>query len=450
MKKIRFIFALATAIAALTIVSCEKPDPTTPDKPETETPEEKPEEEPEEKPEEKPEYPIAENTNTYTINGTEYSFGSTAMMMVGESPSIAATPAEGYSSVMDIMTSGEIEYFFAGVSPALLNKDIDLINEAETYTIYSTLEKGFIEFLAPGETSEIEKGICRLAETEEGVFYFTAGIILADGTELAINILAEAEEEVEVNENEIGVGDNIKPLRAAFYMEDEEMTYLYFTPSEIYYFYDEIDMATYYMYLIMDNNLLTGEDIELDEIGEKTFMFGMVDNATGDMKFFDNSSMDGIEGAFNVMKTDQGCYAVTFEFIIDGEMYYVSFDGECTSVDESAPDEDNVFACGDEFLVIEGAELEKGEELWTLWFVLENGKEASIVMPADFYQDEEEHGFSFDERISVNYDGRSYCKANGDSGTVAVLIDEEAGIVDAYFTNYEDCELYYIGEFIAR
>lgn len=442
MKTTRLIFALAAIVAALTIVSCEKPEPETQDKPNTETPEEKPEE--------TPELPVAANANTYVINGTEKVFGSAAMMMVGEDPAIAATPAEGYTSVMDIMIAEDLEYFFGAVNPALMDKDIDMMTETEVFTIYSTLADGIIEMLAPGEVGEITQGTCKMTCSDEGVFTFTAGMILTDGTTLAVNIQAKAEEEVEVNENEIGIGETIKPIRAAFYMEDEDMTCLYFTPSEIYYFYEEIDMATYYMYLIMDNSLLTGEDIELDELGDKTFMFGMVDNATGDMISFDNTSLDGIEGAFNVIKTDVGCYAATFEFIIDGEMYYVSYEGECTSVDEEAPEEENVFACGDEFLVIESAELEKGEELWTLWMNLENEKTVSIVMPAEYFTDEEEHGFSFDQRISVTYDGRTYSKDNGDSGTVAVLVDEEAGIVDAWFTNYDDCELYYIGEFSAK
>lgn len=448
MKKMRFLLALVAAATALTIVSCEKPDPAETEKPETEQPEDKPGTE-EEKPEEKPEIPVATNVNTYVIDGTEHTFGSTAMMMVGESPAIAATPTEGYTNLTDIMIAENEEYFFAAVSPVLMGKEIDLMTETETFTIYSTLADAFIEILAPGETSEISEGKCTMTETE-GVFTLTAGIILADGKTLAVNIQATAKEEIEVNENEIGIGETVKPLRAAFYMEDEDMTYLYFTPSEIYYFYDEIDMATYYMALIVDNSLINGEDVELSEIGETPFTFMMVNNATEEMVCVDNTTLEDVDGIFNIIKNDVGCYTVEFEFIIDETMYYVSFDGECTSVDEEAPEEENVFACGEDFLVIEDAQLEKGEELWTLWFILENEKEVSVTMPAEYFTDEEEHGFSFDERISVTYNDRTYCKANEDSGTVAILVDEEAGIVDAWFTNYDDCELYYIGEFSIR
>ena len=80
MKKFSLLSALLAITAFLMTVSCEKPDPVTPDGPGIVNPgDDNNEENPEE---EKPEsgLPEAAKANTYVINGTEYAFSSTAII----------------------------------------------------------------------------------------------------------------------------------------------------------------------------------------------------------------------------------------------------------------------------------------------------------------------------------------------------------------------------------
>lgn len=439
MKKIRFILSLTAVTCALTMLSC---DPIDHEEPETEKPET---EEPETEKPESPEVPVAEKPNTYVINGTEYTFSSTATSMLGEDIMIAATPAEGYNDLMDIVT-GRDEFFFGAMKPNLLDKEIDMMTETGVFTVYTTIAEAFIENVAPGATDEITLGICKMTKVENTVT-FTAGIILADETTLAVNITAEAQATIEVNENKIGRRDEDKPLRASFYMEEDGLTYLYFTPSELLYFEEVAEMATWYYHMVVSDDLMTGKDIELSEIGEEsTFKFGMVDNIDYEDYFdIDASDLGDTEGMFKIEKIDEGGYAVTLEIIHEGDMYWIEFEGESIHVDETAPEEDNAFAFGDDTFAIEAAALTKSEDVWTLCFTLENEENVYLNMPAGFY-DGVAHGFSQSPDMSLTYGDTTYSKANGNSGTATVELDEEAGIIDVEFTNYDDCELYYIGE----
>ena len=54
---------------------------------------------------------------------------------------------------------------------------------------------------------------------------------------------------------------------------------------------------------------------------------------------------------------------------------------------------------------------------------------------------------NMEDNMAVSYNGITYSKANGNSGTITVYLDEEVGIIEAEFTNYDDCEFYYCGEY---
>lgn len=448
MKKFSLLSALLAITAFLMTVSCEKPEPVTPDGPGIVNPgDDNNEENPEE---EKPEsgLPEAAKANTYVINGTEYAFSSTAIMNVGENLSIAASPEPDIKDVTSMMTAAT-EYFYAGISPILLDKEIDLMTEEALYTIYSKLKGCVIETLAPGETGEISKGRCK-ATYKDGLMTFKAGIVLTDGTTLAVNITAENNDgQIEVNENEIGVDDEVKPLRAAFYMEDKTETYLYFTPGNIEYF-EELENVTSYMCLVVSTSLINGKEIGLDSIsGEQEFMFAYMNNMTGDYTEITKDDLSEAEGKFCIKNPELGIYTVSFEFIVEGTRYHVQFDGECTSADKVKPEEQKeiIFSCGDEVLAIEGASLLKGEEVWTLSLLLENGKSADVTMSTSFWQKPGTFGFSQDKNMAVSYNGTTYSKNNGDKGTLTVKLDETAGTVEVEFTNYEDCEFYYNGKY---
>ena len=442
MKNTGFRLTIVAMVTACAIISCEKvaPEPEGPeDKPNVEQPEEKPD----------AGYPEAKNANTYVINGTEYAFQSSVLMAYGENLTVAASPAAGHTDVTEMMEPGN-EYFFAGLNPLLIGRTTDLMTETSLFTIISSLADATIQGITPENVdSEISKGTC-FAQYEDGTLTLKAGLVLTDGTTLAVNILAKAaeDEEIVINENEYAKGDALKPLRAAFYMKEDELTYLYFTPGAISYF-EELEIATSFMSLVVSDNLINGKKIELSDItANQFFIFGYIDNATGEKVVVTNETLDIAEGILCIKNPEEGIYTVTFEFIIEDEVYYVYYDGECTSASIEAPivEIESHFVCGDEKASIMDAELEKGEELWTLSLILDNAKRVTITMPANFWSFEVV-GFSQNINISVSYDGTTWSKANKNSGTITPSLDEEAGTIEIQFTNYNNCEFYYSGPY---
>lgn len=130
---------------------------------------------------------------------------------------------------------------------------------------------------------------------KDGIFTFKAEIILSDKTCLAVSLAAEGSNDapIVINENLIGRGEEVKPLRAAFHKEDEGLTYLFFTPGNIQYF-EELSIVTWYSYIVLPTSLVNGQTIETTSITEdRTFLFGIVDNVNEDKSFdIDNSSLE--------------------------------------------------------------------------------------------------------------------------------------------------------------
>ena len=382
--------------------------------------------------------------NSWTVNGIENDFFSTALTMVGDNLAIAASPEEGLTDVTSIMESDE--FFYAAVSPVLLNKEFNPKNETSAFTIISSLNEAVLEAVAPDKTDEIRDGKC-LMTFEDNVLTLKAKLILTDGTEVGLHITAEAQEdeEVVINENIIGRGDEIKPLRAGFYKELEGTTYLFFTPANISYF-SELDIATWYLYLAMPADLIrtkSGSEV----------LFGMVDNTNADNNF-EISTDTGSETVetFYIATYGNGEYIADISFIIDGITYCIQFDGTCISADIEKPVEvfETSFTFNGETMDIESAALIKGDQTWTLELSVSNGKKAEVTMPVKFWA-YEAVGFSYDkDNIRVSYDGNVYNKANGSSGTINLKLNEELSQIEIKFTNYNNLEFYYNGSYSTR
>lgn len=455
MKNFRILLLLTALLSVLLIASCEKEDAPVQDDPIIEVPEEEKNEEDNKEEEEKPivpEYPVAENINTYVVNGKEYSFNSIAVMNVDDNLSIAASPDAGYTDVVTMMTS-ESEFFYAGLSPTLVGDEFDMMKETVLFTICSTITDCFIEGVTPEYPYEIKKGRCS-SSFDDGVITFQAGMELKDGTTLAVNISVEADTSVEINENEIGVDMASKPVRASFYMEEDGLTYLYFTPGGISYA-EELEIATYYMCLIVDSSLISGRIIDIETIQQdQTFVFRHVDNLTGVSKEITSSDIGSAIGTLFIENPETSHYRVKFEFIIKGKVYYVSYDGKCKSALDEKPVvvAENQLTFGKETHQVIGAELSKGDDVWTMSMILENGDRADVTMSDDLWEiaEGQAFGFSQDENMSVTYNGRKYCSANKDVGTITVMLDQTAGNLEIDFTNYKDLKIYYSGKFTTK
>ena len=132
MKNFRFTIAIMTLAALCCMVSCEK---------------QKPEDDEE-----------IYSENTWAVNGIENDLFSTALTMVGDNLAIAASTEEGLTDVTSIMESDE--FFYAAVSPVLLNKEFNPKNEISAFTLISTLNEAVLEAVAPDKTDEIQDGKC--------------------------------------------------------------------------------------------------------------------------------------------------------------------------------------------------------------------------------------------------------------------------------------------------
>lgn len=428
MKKFRFTIAMMSLAAICCMVSCEKQK--------TEEEKKKEDEEIVVDPEK---YPY--NENTWVVDGIENDIFSTALTMVGENLAIAASTDEGLTDVTAIMESEE--FFYAAVSPVLLNKEFNPKTEKSVFTLISTLSDVPLETVAPDETDEIKDGKC-LMTFEDNILTLKAELILADETKVGLHITAKAKEgeEIVINENIIGRGDEVKPLRSSFYKEEEGQTYLFFTPANISYF-SELDIERWYMYLVIPSDKVTTK-------GAEAVRFGVVDNVDSANSFeLDADAIAEAAGTCYVATSGEGRYTADISFDIADVTYFVKFDGTCISADVEEPVEvlETYFKYNGEELTIESAVLVKKDDVWTLNLAVSNGRMASVTMSPDFFAKGGTFGFSQDKNLAVGYAGKTYSKANGDSGTVTMHLDESSGIVETQFTNYKDLEFYYKGKY---
>lgn len=379
--------------------------------------------------------------NTYAIDGVVAEFGSVLTMMVEENPSIVATPTAGISSTDAIFKCDEV--LFASINPTLIGKEFDLMSETTLYTFMSTLSGAFLEGVAPKLTMEIEAGKATFTFSDN-TLNVKADITLVDGTTLSFHV--QAEHTAQINENIISSPYGEKPLRAAFYLEEDGLTYLYFTPGGISYF-EEMDIVTWYLYIVVDSSMVNGQTIALSTVGEnQAFMFGMIDNFD-DSKSFSIMSGDlgDATGTINLTKHSEGNYTAIMDILYQGDEYSVLFTGDCTSTDEEMPVEQNYLQYKGEKFDVTAATLTKDGAVWSVDITASNNTTITVTAPAEFF-DGVAHGFSQSDDFTVTYDGTTYSGAAGNSGTLTASLDESAQALTLDFTNYNNIILNYVGD----
>ena len=381
--------------------------------------------------------------NTYSVDGVVGSFKSVAVMMVGENISIVATPNEGVASAEAILECEN--YLFASVSPLLVGKEFDIKAEKSLYTIISTLAEAPLATVAPDETNEVVSGKAKLVY-ENDILTVKAEMVLANGSIFAFH--AKAEHSVVVNENTIARGNEKKPLRAAFYSEVGNTTTLAFTPANIEYF-EELEDASWYMTITVSNNLANGSDVDVKNLGANdTFEFGVVDNVRDSKSFsvvYGFTDMSDVEGVFNIAKRGEGEYAVNIDISVAGVAYKANFDGECISEHKEQEVKTNYFIYNGEEFAATGAALTKGASVWSVEILASNGKSATLVAPAQFFEQGGTYGFSQSSLFKVVCEGVTYSKANGSSGTVTLQYDDQNKMLTIDFTNYDNLQFNYSG-----
>jgi hypothetical protein len=378
--------------------------------------------------------------NTYSVNGKVAALKSVAVMMVGDNLSIVATPTADISSGEAILECEE--YLFAAVSPLLVGREFDLKTEPLLYTLISTIADAKLETVAPGLTDEIVSGKAKFTYVNN-TLNVSVEATLVSGTTLAF--VAEAEQEVKVNENKIARGNEEKPLRAAFYMEEEGMTALYFTPAGVEYF-SELEDASWLLYIMVSSDMVNGERVDLSTItSDKLFMFGYVDNVFTDKSFnVLSGKMLDATGHFTLAKKGEGVYAADIEIEVDGTTYSVSFDDVCTSALLEPEKKTNYLLFENVEYLLSSAKITKGTDYWSVDFAVSNGKTLTLTAPENFFAGNA-CGFSQSPYLTVVYDGVTYSKANGSSGTLTAKYTESSAELVVDFTNYDNLIFNYTG-----
>lgn len=420
----RFGLVLFTAILLTGVVtSCEEVEPT-PENPGTENP----------NPETPTPEPLAKNA--YAINDATYTFGSVGAMMEGENLLIVATPTSGVEGAEAIFECEE--YFYGAVSPLLLDVEFDIMSEQRLFTMVSTLAGASLETVAPEFLDEVSAGKC-LINKNGNIFTLKAELTLIDGTTLAVHI--EAEEHFVVNENKIWRGKEEKPLRAAFYQTEGGTTGLYFTPGGIDYF-EELEIATWYLYLVLDDELISGDVVSLSGLNGKSFIFGMMDNHSGENVEISTDDLQGATGSFRVLKGEEGHYTAEVNITIANTTYKIAYDGNCTWWEVAPEVKTNYMLYGKKEIALTSATIDTSAEVWVVELTAADGSVVTATAPANFF-DGTAKGFSWSTDLTVSYLGEIYSKATGYGGTFTAAYDEAKGMLDLTFTNYSNLQVYY-------
>lgn len=379
--------------------------------------------------------------NTYSINGAVGVLNSILVEQYGENIYIIATPTANVEK-SDAIFECE-EYLYAAVSPTLVGKEIDLISESMPFTVMSTLKGALLESVSPDFRSEITSGKMTFDYSDDKAVV-KGEINLADGSQFKFHL--SAEKKVAVNKNIIKRGSEQKPLRAAFYKEADGQTYLYFTPSELYYFEELAEMATWYLYIGVESSCIDGEERVFDE--SSLITFGVVDNInySKSMQVYGND-LQGVQGRYTITKNSDGNYTANIIVSVDNSGYKVEFDGDCISYLEAPEKKSNYLSYGGEEYALEGATLSVENDVYTFVLTASNGKSVEIIATESLL-DGKPHGFSQFPSLSVTYNGKTYCKANGNSGTLTINYKRVSQSVEIDFTDYGEITLNYIGDVV--
>lgn len=362
---------------------------------------------------------------------------------------VTMTDVAGAES-FDWLVENEAEYVQILVLPSLCNREFDVMTETDGFALYSTYASApLFEGAGPGFTEAIESGSCRFDFDGTNAEAFI-DLKLADGSTIAVRG-AGVFEGTKPEENYIERNGDKDALRAAFYSVEDGLGYFYFTPADIDYF-EEIEMASYYVVLLVDESLIDGRTVDI-ATESSYFEVYYVDNATGDMIIGAAGDTAGVEGTFSISRLDSEASFAASASIAFSENISVSltFSGECTDM-YAEPAKENAFVFDDVKTPIASVVVDTTSELWNIWLSGESGVETvegmqsadalRITAPEEAFSGKPV-GLSTYKTIEFAYGDSVWNYDNGAFGTLTVSLDGETLNLD--FTNYENLNGYYSG-----
>lgn len=362
---------------------------------------------------------------------------------------VTMTDVAGAES-FDWLVENEAEYVQILVLPSLCNREFDVKAETDGFALYSTYASApLFEGAGPGFTEAIESGSCRFDFDGTNAEAFI-NLKLADGSTIAVRG-AGVFEGTKPEENYIERNGDKDALRAAFYSVEDGLGYFYFTPADIDYF-EEIEMASYYVVLLVDESLIDGRTVDI-ATESSYFEVYYVDNATGDMIIGAAGDTAGVEGSFSISRLDSEASFAASASIAFSENISVSltFSGECTDM-YAEPAKENAFVFDGVKTPIASVVVDTTSELWNIWLSGESGVETvegmqsadalRITAPEEAFSGEPV-GLSTYKTIEFAYGDSVWNYDNGAFGTLTVSLDGETLNLD--FTNCENLNGYYSG-----
>lgn len=362
---------------------------------------------------------------------------------------VTMTDVAGAES-FDWLVENEAEYVQILVLPSLCNRELDVKTETDGFALYSTYASApLFKGAGPGFTEAIESGSCRFDFDGTNAEAFI-NLKLADGSTIAVRG-AGVFEGTKPEENYIERNGDKDALRAAFYSVEDGLGYFYFTPADIDYF-EEIEMASYYVVLLVDESLIDGRTVDI-ATESSYFEVYYVDNATGDMIIGAAGDTADVEGTFSISRLDSEASFAASASIAFSENISVSltFSGECTDM-YAEPAKENAFVFDGVKTPIASVVVDITSELWNIWLSGESGVETvegmqsadalRITAPEEAFSGEPV-GLSTYKTIEFAYGDSVWNYDNGAFGTLTVSLDGETLNLD--FTNYENLNGYYSG-----
>ena len=406
----KLFLKVAVGLMALMFVSCEKTQ--------TEQPE------------------LTPKSNVYSVDGQSGVFESVVVSNIGEYICVAASTSDGVDIFDEIFD--QEEYFYIAISPLLNGKEFDMKREERLYTVISTMQGAALESVKPETTQEIQSGTS-LFNCKDGKVEVTLDLVLENGSTFSVRLSAE-ETGIVVNENLFSIGGNDKPVRASFSKLEDGKTALYLTPAGIEYF-DELEIATYYAYIILDDSQCHGKTLAVDDV----IAVGYVDN-------FNSLTVDSREvattGTVNVASSsgDSSHFVVSADLDFAGTSLKIRFEGKTRDADVKQVVESKIIYEGKSFgiknVMLDSRLSDDG--ISYVKITTDRDDVITISLPSNFV-DGNAHGFSQSSDLYIEYGGVVYSKANGSSGTVMVGVND--GMLKVEATNYKNLEIIYEGSY---
>lgn len=390
------------------------------------------------------------NENTILLDGREIAIRSAFAAEYADYATFTVSPAEGITSLEQIAAGG-VEYLQLIVLPSLLNQTFDPLTEQTTFSIISTLDGAEFE-VGAGATEALELGRCtfNLNDLDADILLHLS---LADGTVLSVRAAGKMAAPMPQNENYITRDGVKKPLRAAFFDQEDDMVMLWFTPGGIEWF-EDITVTSYFATLLFTMDALNGNTINLGD-SDRTFQIYLTDNSTEETKVISSDDLGGATGSFRIGWDEETETFFDVELNVtfgDGSTLEIDFDGECKWMGEE-PVLPNEFTYNGTTREIRSAIVDKrNSPTWDIWFTdAENVTTVEEMMqhspvhiscPKEAF-DVESTGFSMYDDLYFEYDGKKWSGPNGNVGTLSAYIYSNELELD--FTNYESLKGHYVG-----